>query len=351
MHSNRQRFEDVPLSDGRNIDPAIGVLSGEGSAQLTEVRKSELSRDHPVSTSSSAALSDPSYYDRALLKEPVWGHEIPLYYFIGGAAGAALALAAAAQATSSPGLEKLIRRGRWIGMAGAGIGGVLLVVDLGRPSRFLNMLRVFRPTSPMNMGAWILSAVVPTAAAAELFRRLPGMGGTVGRISGYAAGVAGIGLATYTGVLVSNSAIPLWQASRHTLPMLFGASGVTAAASILELMPEDGASNAIVRNFGFAGRASELALSFLLEKQIGAVPRVAEPLHKGPSGILWRAAAVASACSIAASLLPKRFPARRFLSGIFGASGSMLLRYAVHQAGVASARDPRATFRSQRTGR
>jgi formate-dependent nitrite reductase membrane component NrfD len=350
MHSNRQRPQDIPTSDGRNIDPALGTLSGEGSSQITEAAKSELSREHPASPSSSVTLSDPTYYDRPLLKEPVWGHEIPLYYFIGGAAGTALALAAAAQAASSADLGTLIRRGRWMGIAGASIGGVLLILDLGRPSRFLNMLRVFRPTSPMNMGAWILSAVVPTAGISELFRSRRGLTGAFGRLSGYIAGLAGLGLATYTGVLVSNSAIPFWQASRRTLPLLFGASGVSAAASLLELMPEDAASTSVTRNFAFAGRASELALSFLLEKQVRVVPRVAEPLHKGASGLLWRAAAFASAGSVVASLLPKRFPAKRFLSGILGAGGSMLLRYAIHQAGIASARDPRATFYSQREG-
>jgi hypothetical protein len=348
MHSNRQRFEDVPVSDGRNIDPALGHLSGEASSQRTETGKAEFSREHPASSSSSVTLGDPTYYERPILKEPVWGHEIAVYYFVGGAAGAALALAAAAQAVSSLKLETLIRRSRWMGMAGASIGGVLLVLDLGRPSRFLNMLRVFRPTSPMNMGAWILSAVVPATATSELFRKRTGWTGVLGRFFGYVSGLAGIGLATYTGVLVSNSAIPVWQASRHTLPILFGASGVSAAASLLELMPEDGASTGITRHFALAGRASELALSLLLEKQVGAVPRVAEPLRKGASGVLWRSAALASAGSVVASLLPRRFPARRFLSGVLGASGSMLLRFAVHQAGFASARDPRATFYSQR---
>ncbi len=136
--------------------------------------------------------------------------------------------------------------------------------------------------------------------------------------------------------------------TRRTLPILFGASGVSAAASLLELMPIDAPSTSITRGFAFLGRASELGLVLQLEKHLSAVPRVARPLKTGASGMLWRAAAIASAASMAASMLPKKTPGRRFLSGILGVSGSLLLRYAVHHAGVVSSGDARAIFSNQR---
>src|SRR5438874_11336372 len=85
---------------------------------------------------------DPSYYDRPVLKEPVWKWYVPAYFYVGGAAGAAATLGAAAQLADRRGLAGLIRRCRWIAAAGGAVGTGLLVVDLGRPERFLNMLRV-----------------------------------------------------------------------------------------------------------------------------------------------------------------------------------------------------------------
>src|SRR5207248_9326379 len=121
----------------------------------------------------------------------------------------------------------------------------ILIYDLGKPSRFHHMLRVFRPTSPMNMGAWILSSVSPSAIVAAMFSQRRGLLGALGEMSGIASGLAGLGLATYTGVLVSNSAIPIWQESRHILPILFGASAMAAAGSLFDMTFSDPAAKRI----------------------------------------------------------------------------------------------------------
>jgi formate-dependent nitrite reductase membrane component NrfD len=97
-----------------------------------------------------------------------------------------------------------------MGVAGSSIGAAFLIHDLGRPERFLFMLRVFRPTSPMNLGAWILAGAAPTAIATALFINRRGLLGWLGESAGYASGVFGAALATYTGVLVANSAVPVW---------------------------------------------------------------------------------------------------------------------------------------------
>jgi hypothetical protein len=177
---------DPVTTDGRDIDPQLAALSGEASKQIAGLADRHLEKAaHPWQQVPAPLEVDPTYYDRPVLKAPVWGWEVPLYYYAGGAAGACLVLGAAAQLDHSGQLNRMIRRCHWAGIIGSTISGALLVADLGRPSRFLHMLRVFRPTSPMNMGAWILSGAAPTAIAAGLFLRRAGFWRFIGESSGF----------------------------------------------------------------------------------------------------------------------------------------------------------------------
>lgn len=350
----RVRYKDSvdPVSvDGRNIDQRTAILSGEAGEQKAGASDKHLSSIAQTWTAlPEPDAADPTYYDRPLLKEPVWEVDIPLYYYVGGVTGASLALGAASQLDSSEDLGGLARRCQWVGLIGAGISAGLLVRDLGRPSRFLNMLRVFRPTSPMNMGAWILSSVPPTALGALVFRHRSGAGNAIGRGFGYLSGICGLGLATYTGVLVSNSVIPLWQESRRELPVLFGASAMAASASLFEMLPQHPEEHRIIQTFGTIGRVAELVFSILLEKRASAIPRLAAPLRKGASGVMWRTAALLTAGSLVVSLLPGKSQTKRFAGGLLGSLGSLCMRCGIHYAGVASSRDARASFHYQRLG-
>lgn len=291
-----------------------------------------------------------TYYDRPLLKEPVWEIDIPIYYFLGGAAGAALMLGAAAQFEGSQGLKRFVQRCHWVGIIGSTAGGLLLVNDLGRPSRFLNMLRVFRPTSPMNVGAWILSGAAPLAIAAGLLTGRKGFLGWVGNVASYGAGLFGLGLAGYTGVLVSNTAIPLYRHSHRSMPVLFLASATASAASILDLVCEEPRASRITFSFGTVGRLAELAAAYAVEVNAAVLPRVGVPLQQGVSGALWKTATVLTAVSLVVSSIPGKSRWRRKWAGALGALGSLCVRFAVHYAGAASARDPRASFEPQRLG-
>ena len=345
---------DPVVTDGRDIDPQIAKLQGEASGQVSGLINRHLQNNaqqksaQPGEQVPAPLESDPTYYDRPVLQAPVWSWEIPLYYYTGGAAGACLVLGAAAQLDHSGKLNRMIRRCHWAGIIGSSISAALLIGDLGKPSRFLNMLRVFRPTSPMNMGVWILSGAVPTAITAGLFLRRRGFWRFVGESSGFASGMFGMGLATYTGVLVGNSAVPIWQASRRILPFLFGASAMASAGSLFDLLSDDPRERRITYTFGTVGRVAELAAALAMEKQVARVPVVAKPLRSGASGFLWKTATIITAASLIISLLPKTTRRKRVIAGVLGTAGSLALRYAVHQAGVASTQDPRATFHSQR---
>lgn len=347
----RESVDPVP-TDRRDIDLSLAQLTGEGAQQVAGGREKHLQDiAQPWEKLPTPHPDDPTYYDRPLLKEPVWEWAVPLYYFVGGAAGASLAMGAAAQFDRSGKLYRMVRRCHWTGVIGTALSAGLLVVDLGRPSRFLNMLRVFRPTSPMNMGVWILCGASQAAVTAAVFYRRRGVWGKIGQCAGAASGLFGLGLATYTGVLVANSAIPVWQASRRILPVLFGASAMASAGSIFDLASEDREAARITYTFGAIGRVAELAAAVVMEKQAAsAAPAVAGSLRSGVSGMLWKSAAVLTAASLVASMLPRQSRKKRTAAGVLGVMGSLLMRYAVHQAGVASARAPRASFHLQRSG-
>ena len=210
------------------------------------------------------------------------------------------------------------------------------------------MLRVFRPTSPMNVGAWILSGTAPLAIVAGLFTGAPGFLGKIGDVAGLGAGFFGVLLAGYTGVLVSNTAIPFHIATRHWMPPLFLSSATASAASILDLLFEDPRSYRITFMFGTVGRLAELACGHAVERAADEVPQVGRPLREGATGAMWKAATALTAASLVVSVMPLKGNAKRKWAGLLGALGSLALRFAVHYSGSASARDPRAVFHQQR---
>ncbi|MDQ3931953.1 MAG: polysulfide reductase NrfD [Actinomycetota bacterium] len=293
--------------------------------------------------------ADRTYYDRPVIKEPVWIWSVPTYFYAGGTAGAASLLAAVA--TYRDGLEGLVRACRWLAAAGDTVGAGLLIIDLGRPKRFLNMLRVFRPTSPMSVGSWILALSSGLSTLSAVTARREDSLGRLGDAAGQLAGLLGMPLAGYTAVLVSNTAVPAWQGARRTLPLLFAASGVAGAASLLDLLDLDVREAAVVRVYGVAGRLGELLAGQALEREVGQVALTARPYHEGLSGSLWKAAKLASAVSLLISLVPGSSRRQRALRGLLGTAGSLSLRFAVFHAGRRSARDPRATFQQHRAGR
>ena len=217
-----------------------------------------------------------SYYGLPLLKPPVWTWEVPTYFFIGGAAGAAAVLGAAAQIAGAN--EKLVRDARWIAAIGANLSTPLLIADLGRPERFLNMLRVFKPQSPMSVGAWTV-AIFGGASTAAVFA--PGKP-LRDAFAGVAA-LSGLVMATYTGVLLGATANPLWKEHVRLLPVHFGASALGSAVSLLELRGHrDPALNAL----GLGASLFESAADVALEDKT-ALLRIAGTLA-GPVPFLLR---------------------------------------------------------------
>jgi formate-dependent nitrite reductase membrane component NrfD len=360
----RREHEDalqaaLERKDGRDIDPGIGALLGEGSLQRVRAPKDgDERRRYPVRRDADEATAGelgPTYYGLPVLKEPVWKWDIPAYFFTGGLAGASAVLGAAAQVAGGRGCGVLVRRCRLVAAGGAAVSAYFLIHDLGRPARFLNMLRVFRPTSPMNMGTWIFSgfSALATLAAAPHLTPLARPLLPAARLATYGAGVVGLPLVGYTGVLLSNTAVPVWQETRNTLPILFAFSGAVSAGALFDLWRTPAAGGEMAHRFGLVAKGAEFALSNALHREAALVPRVEQALRRGRGGALLMAARGLLLASAALDLLPGRRwqRARRAASGALGLAGTLAIRFGVVAAGRYSARDPEATFAMQRAGR
>ena len=287
------------------------------------------------------ASPESGYYGIPLLKEPSWTWEIPLYFFVGGASGAAAVVGSVASYTGAD--RKLVRDARWIAAAGSVISPALLVSDLGRPSRFLNMLRVFKPQSAMSMGVWTLVGFSGGAAAAAFAQLLTDRYGSsfpvrVMEQAGQAASLLfGLPFSNYTGVLIGATAIPVWNENVSDLPIHFGMSGLSAAVGLLELM-----GNHKSRALGALGLGAALFECWeglrIETRQSSALG----PLKHGTSGTLTRAGGLLSGPLPAALRLVSLLSGSRSLrkaAAVSAVAGSLLTRIAWVYAGHVSARD------------
>lgn len=281
-----------------------------------------------------------SYYGRPILKAPVWRAYIPVYFFAGGLAGASSPLALAARLAGN---RRLARSALVASAAAMAVSGPLLVLDLGRPGRFLNMLRVVKPTSPMSVGSWLLAAFAPAsfaAAASDVTGRLP----RLGRAAATGAGVLGPAVATYTAVLVADTAVPAWHDAYRELPFLFAGSSMASAGG-LAIAFTTVADAAPARRLAAAGAALEVGAFRAMERRLG---EVAGPYRDGRAGRLSEAA---EACTGAGAVLALAGGRRRPVAVAAGAllcAGSLLTRFSVVRAGFESAADPAATVGPQR---
>jgi formate-dependent nitrite reductase membrane component NrfD len=283
-----------------------------------------------------------TYYERPVLKEPVWIWAVPAYFYAGGAAGAAAVLGAAIQLAGDDDLEGLVAKCRRIAATGGAIGSALLIYDLGRPERFLNMLRVFRPSSPLSIGSWVLAGTVPLAIAST------DKAGRLGDAAGLGAGLLGLPLSGYTAVLLSSTAVPAWQSARRSLPWLFVTSAAAGAASLLEATELNDKEERIVRRFGAIAKAGELIAMAAVGKEASQIERVGRPYKQGAGGSLIRTAKIAAVIGFVASSLGKS-RTTRLVGAAAGTIAAAAFKWGVFAAGRESTRDPRATFELQRS--
>jgi formate-dependent nitrite reductase membrane component NrfD len=270
------------------------------------------------------------YYGRPILKEPVWQPTIAAYLFAGGLTGAASTVAFLCRLT---GRERLAQRLVLLAASGAVVNPALLIEDLGRPDRFYNMLRVFKPTSPMSVGSWILAAWGGASATAAL-SALTGRLRPLGLVSEAGAAVGGLGMATYTGALLAQTSVPGWHRPRRALPFLFASGAATsAAAAALVLGPPEETAPAL--RLALAGAAAELGLATVVSRSAGDH---ADAFHTGKAeaySLTAKALTAAGAATLAA--FGRRRPGA-VAGGLLTLAGALAARFTIFEAGRNSAR-------------
>jgi Polysulphide reductase, NrfD len=324
----------------------------ERESRLTDLRDEALLRVmvegkgiRPAGAPFPQASPEAGYYGIPLLKAPQWSWEIPVYFFVGGAAGAAAIIAQAARATGAK--TELVNDARTLAAIGAMLSPALLISDLGQPSRFLNMLRVFKIKSAMSVGVYIVTGFSNAAIAAKVAqaagRRSPIWPvRIVENLAGLTAALLGLGMASYTGVLVGATSIPVWSQNVTTLPVHFAMSGLNSAVSALEMM---GHTHSRALNIlGITACALETAEGAKIELKREPVN---DPLKKGTSGVIVRVGGMLSGPVplvlrvLAAFSGKKRSRDLRRYAAIASLTGSYLTRLGWVRAGHASARDYR----------
>ncbi len=294
-----------------------------------------------------------SYYGRAVIKKPVWSElDIAGYLYTGGLAAASAMLGAGGDLSGRPHLRRVGRAGA---LAALGVSAAALVHDLGKPSRFYNMLRVFKPTSPMSVGSWILSAFGAPAglAAVAEFSDLVPMPGVVrrampalGRVSGVASAAVAPAVATSTAVLIGDTAVPSWHEAYREMPFVFAGSALSAGSGLALLacpVTETGAA----RRLAVAGGLLELAAARRIEDNLGELS--APYRHGRPNRLLRGGEALTAAGIVGGVLLGGRSRVVAALSGAALLAASAMTRFGIFEAGVASAEDPGYTVRPQRS--
>jgi hypothetical protein len=276
-----------------------------------------------------------------VIKEPTWTWEIPTYFFTGGLSGASSVLSLSARLFGN---EKLARTSLYLGAVADLVSPPLLVSDLGRPERFHHMLRVVKVTSPMNIGAWVLLVNGGSTNAAAVLELL-GILRPLKWLAELVAGLSGPPLATYTGVLLADTAVPVWHEARQELPWLFGASAAASAGAgaCLFLDPADAGP---ARRLAVGGVIAEGALMQTMELRLG---ETGEVYHRGAAGKLsWAAKGLTVGGAALLATRGRRSRSAAAFGGALICAGEVCLRFAVFKAGFQSARDPKYTVKPQR---
>jgi hypothetical protein len=285
------------------------------------------------------------YYGQPVVKPPVWIWEIPVYFFIGGFGGMSGVIALAALAFHH---TDVAVTAMWLAVFAALVSPILLIVDLGRPRLFINMLRVFKLRSAMSMGVWILvmfsSCAVPGLIALELRVHL-GLIGNIDQIlrvfaALFITGSAffGLLLSTYTGVLLGATAIPAWFLHRVLLPIHFGTAGLGSAAALLELL---GHRIAALNALGYFAAAVETGLLIWLSvDKHGAADRA---IHEHGSGWLIRLGEILTG---PLALVLRLFGLVPF-AGILFLIGALVSRFGWIAVGKVSGSDPESVFAAE----
>ena len=321
-------------------------------------------QERPPATESRLEPFHGGYYDIPVIHGPHWKWLVIGYFYFGGISGASAVIGWFLRLYGGTSGAALARIATYVSFLTLLPCPVLLILDLGRPARFLHMLRRFRITSPMSVGTWGLTTfgVISTLAAGLQFlddrssrkgERPTALPRTVGDGLSLLAGLSGFFVAGYTGVLLAATAVPLWSKRPALLGPLFlssamtsGAAAVSAVASAIDREGGDGHDR--LRALETISTLTEEAL---LITWILALGSTAKPVVEGRLGMVVRHGAVGAGMvlPLIGAALPPCLPRRlrrpvNIASAALTLAGVFAVRSAVVIGGHRSANDPGATF-------
>jgi formate-dependent nitrite reductase membrane component NrfD len=335
--ANRTKISEDQLDAIREEAARTGEVQKPGSATVPR----------PIPTQKPAP--EAGYHGNPLLKPPTWTWQVPLYLFAGGVAGTSAFIALVAHVSGN---SAVVRAALWIALAGALISPPLLIADLGRPTRFLNMLRVFKLRSVMSIGAWTLTLFSSAIGLAVLCHELilAGYGSSflvlLEWVAEIVAAFSGLILASYTSVLLGVTAIPVWSENRRLVPAVFLAGGLGSASAVLELL---GFLIPATQFIGIVASTVETAIAIFIEVRGRYVDK---PLREGSAGWLVRSGGIlAGPVSLLLRIFWVQSHAIRDLTALSFIAGALISRFAWVAAGRVSSRDPQALFQIQRSER
>ena len=283
----------------------------------------------------------PGYYGRPIVKPPEWTDLIPTYFFTGGMAGACATLGFAERLAKNDALARTMLIGAAVG---TGVSAYCLIADLKRPERFLNMLRVFKPTSPMSVGVYIFSAFGGSVTLA-LASELKGILRPLGRVFEGIAALLGPPMSCYTAVLIGDTVIPAWHYGRESMPTLFAATSAATAAGWGLLFGPGGRSDSAQRLALLGGAGVNLALD-KLHRELG--DRQKQAYETRQAKMFSQAAKALTLAGVAASLFARKVPAIGRIGGAMLLTAGICERFGVFRAGCISAEDPSYLIDAQR---
>ena len=299
-----------------------------------------------------------TYYGVPAIHRPHWNWLIITYFFLGGITSGSHVIANVARLFGGAEGRRIERAGRYVSVAALLPCPVLLILDLGRPERFINMMRIFKLRSPMSVGTWgltVFGAISSLAAANQLARDgLLGHGHPARLLRAMPdrfLSVLGMGPAFfvggYTGVLLAATAVPVWTKNYRLMGPLFLSSAVSSASAAISLLLALGRDNerAIgrVEQLDLLARTAELGLLAATHRTLG--PELGSPLTSGTTGRVYRLGVLGTGVGAQVLALAGRRSRTAATAGsLLALLGGFLFRYVWIAAGHASADDPRATF-------
>ena len=301
-----------------------------------------------------------TYYGLPSVKPSLWGGLVSGYMFVAGVGGSAQIIATAADLAGDHALAPVVRNGGYIALGATVLGGPLLIIDLHTPQRWYNMLRIFRKTSPMSIGTWILMSFGSLSAALAAAQFAADQGYSPSRAEQTAvkllqipAALTGMAMSTYTGALLSATSTPLWAAAPRRIAALFGASAMASGAAALTIADQGrGASDAgrPLDRIALVASALELFLMLSLRHRFRE-QGVDGALNETGWGLAYDVGAMAFGAGvpmlhhIASVIEPERAPRRTLTISLAVLAGGFLLRHVLLRAGNTSAKRPKDYFR------